>query len=144
MTLEWIPYLWDVAHPATTREIEQLEHRLGVAFPTTYKAVVAQHQGMTPLPSGFKVGRGTNIVNVFLTVVEDNRWWTYSVTSAHQVVKPHVPKGVVPFASTPGGEYLCFDYRVSPEQPKVVLVTVEMDIYPVANSFSEFMDHLHD
>ncbi len=46
--------------------------------------------------------------------------------------------------SRPGGEYLCFDYRGSPEQPGIVLVTVEMDIYPIANSFREFLDGLHE
>ncbi|HEX5746339.1 MAG TPA: SMI1/KNR4 family protein [Archangium sp.] len=143
-TLRWIPYLWDEAHPATSRELEQLEHRLGIAFPTAYKELAVQYQGMTPHPAVFNVGRGTNVVNVLLTIIEDTQWRTYSVMRAYEAVKPHVPRGIYPFASTPGGEYLCFDYRESSEQPKITLVTVEMFIYPVADSFNDFMARLHD
>jgi hypothetical protein len=143
-TLRWIPYVWDEPHPATSREIEQLEYRLGITFPKTYKEVAAQYQGMTPHPAVFDVGRGTNTINALLTIIEDHEWRMYSVMRAYEAVKPHVPSGVYPFASTPGGEYLCFDYRDSPEQPKVILVTVEMFIYPVADSFTEFMISLHD
>jgi cell wall assembly regulator SMI1 len=143
-TPKWILYLWDEPRPATSREIEQLEHWLGITFPKAYKEVVAQYQGMTPQPDVFDVGRGTNVVNVLLTIIEDNNWPTYSVRSAYEAVKPHVPVGIYPFANTPGGEYLCFDYRKSSEQPKVTLVTVEMFIYPVADSFTDFMARLHD
>ncbi|HYO68027.1 MAG TPA: SMI1/KNR4 family protein, partial [Archangium sp.] len=135
---------WDDPHPVTSREFEQLEHRLGITFPNDYKEVAAQYQGMTPHPAVFNVGRGTNVINVLLTIIEDSEWRTYSVMRAYKAVKPHVPDGVYPFASTPGGEYLCFDYRESSEQPKVSLVTVEMNIHPVANSFTDFTASLHD
>lgn len=144
MTLQWKPYVWDDIRSATVQELAQLEQKLGVSLPETYKEVVARHQGMTPEPAVFNVGRGTSVFNVLLTVVEDAKRRVYSVMSAYEVVKPYVPEGLYPFASTPGGEYLCFDYRASPDQPKVVLVTVEMFIYPVANSFTEFMANLHD
>ncbi|AKJ02781.1 Hypothetical protein AA314_04407 [Archangium gephyra] len=117
---------------------------MGIAFPKAYKEVATQYQGMTPHPAVFNVGRGTNVVNVLLTIIEDPQWRTYSVMRAYDAVKPHVPNGVYPFASTPGGEYLCFDYRGTPEQPKVTLVTVEMFIYPVADSFNDFMARLYD
>jgi hypothetical protein len=45
---------------------------------------------------------------------------------------------------TPGSEHLCFDYRDSPVEPRIVLVTVGMDIHPTAGSFSEFLEKLHD
>lgn len=143
-TLKWIPYLWDEPHPVPSGELKQLEHQLGIAFPKAYKEVASQYQGMTPHPAVFNVGRGTNAVNVLLTIIEDTQWRTYSIMRAYEAVKPHVPSGVYPFASTPGGEYLCFDYRESSEQPKVTLVTVEMFIYPVADSFTDFMARLHD
>ncbi|QRK09377.1 SMI1/KNR4 family protein [Archangium violaceum] len=144
MSLQWVPYVWDELHPATHQEIERIEHELGITFPSAYKETVARYQGTTPHPAVFNVGRGTNVVGVLLTIAEDEKWDIYSVMRAHEIVKPHVPDGIYPFASTPGGEYLCFDYRTSPDQPKVVLVTVEMFIYPVANSFTEFMAQLHD
>ncbi|WP_052517938.1 SMI1/KNR4 family protein [Archangium violaceum] len=142
-TLNWIPYVWDESRPAASREFEQLEHRLGIIFPEAYKEVAAQYQGMTPHPAVFNVGRGTNVINVLLTIIEDSEWRTYSVMRAYEAVKPHIPSGIYPFASTPGGEYLCFDYRDSPEQPRVVLVTAEMSIHPVADNFKSFMNGLY-
>ncbi|HEX5744626.1 MAG TPA: SMI1/KNR4 family protein [Archangium sp.] len=50
----------------------------------------------------------------------------------------------MPIGKTPGGEYLCFDYRGSTHQPRIVLVTVEMSILPIANSFQELLEGLHD
>lgn len=144
MTLQWKPYVWDDLHPASAQELAQLEQRLGVSLPESYKEVVARYQGMTPEPAVFNVGRGTSVFNVLLTVVEDAKRRVYSVMRSYEIVKPYVPEGIYPFASTPGGEYLCFDYRGSPSQPKVVYVTVEMFVYPVANSFTELLAGLHD
>jgi cell wall assembly regulator SMI1 len=145
MAFQWIPYIWDEAHPATHQEIEQLQHRLGVTFPKAYKETVAQYQGMTPHPAVFNVGRkSSNVMSVLLTIVEDEKWPTYSVMHSYEVMKPHVPTGICPFGETPGGEHLCFDYRASPDEPSIVLVTVEMDIYPVADSFNAFLAGLHD
>lgn len=82
--------------------------------------------------------------SVLLIVSADREKEAYSVSKAYQVLEPHVPAGIFPFALTPGGKYLCFDYRESSEQPKITLVTVEMHIYPVAESFTDFMASLHD
>jgi hypothetical protein len=62
----------------------------------------------------------------------------------HEVLAPHVPPGIFPFGRTPGGEYLCFDFRNAPDTPRVVLVTGELSVLPVANSFQEFLEGLHD
>jgi hypothetical protein len=59
-------------------------------------------------------------------------------------LKPHVPNGIFPFAETSGGESICFDYRANPTQPRIVLVTVETFIYPLAESLTEFLNKLHD
>lgn len=144
MLVRWVNYLWDEPHPAISQDFEQLESHWGIRLPEDYKSIAATYQGMSPEPGVFNVGKGASVFNVLLTVVEDSERPVYSVMSAYEVVQPHVPEGIYPFAETPGGEYLCFDYRGSPDQPKVVLVTVEMFIYPVANSFTEFLANLHD
>lgn len=62
----------------------------------------------------------------------------------YEVLKPHIPKGIFPFAETPGGESICFDYRSSTTQPKIVLVTVETFIYPISDNLTDFLNGLHD
>lgn len=143
MALRWRKYLWDEPRLATPQEFEQLELQWGVTLPEEYKRVAAAHQGMTPEPGVFDVGRGTHVISVFLTVSGETGQDDYSAMGAFEVLKPHVPAGLYPFAETPGGEYVCFDYRESQLQPRVVLITVEMDIHPIAGSFPEFLTALH-
>lgn len=144
MAVRWLSYLWQEPHPVTPEEIGSLEHDWGVRFPEEYKRIAAIHQGMTPEAPVFDVDKGTDVFNTLLTIQEDERWQAHSARRAFEALRPHVPTGIYPFADTPGGQYVCFDYRNTPAQPRIVLVTVEMDIHPIAGSFSEFLEKLHD
>ncbi len=144
MNVCWMNYIWDEPRPAAPHELEQLEREWAVQLPEEYKKVVAMYQGMRPEPGVFNIGRSENVFNALLTIIEDPNRKAYSALYAFNILKPHIPAGIFPFANTPGGEYLCLDYRNSPGQPRIVLVTVETDIYPVVDSFSELLDKLHD
>lgn len=116
----------------------------GVELPDEYKRVVAAHQGMTPEPCVFEVGRGAHVFSVLLSVSRDPDRASYSIQGAYNLIRAHVPSGIHPFGKTPGGDYLCFDYRDSVHTPQIVLVTVEMTLHPVANSFQELLEGLYD
>jgi hypothetical protein len=90
------------------------------------------------------VGSATSPICAFLTISEDESSRTYSIRDAYTRLNPHIPSGVYPFALIGGGEYVCFDYRDAPGQPRIVFVTVETDIHPIAPSFSGFLEKLHD
>ncbi|EPX56964.1 hypothetical protein D187_006718 [Cystobacter fuscus DSM 2262] len=125
-------------------DIERLESMWGVELPGDYKKVLAAHQGKTPEPCVFKVGKGANVFSVLLTAARDVDRASYSIQDSYDLIRSHVPTGIYPFGKTPGGEYLCFDYEGIAHQPRIVLVTVEMSIHPVANSFQELMEGLYD
>ncbi|HYO52777.1 SMI1/KNR4 family protein [Archangium sp.] len=144
MNVRWVNYIWDKPRPTAPHELEQLEHEWAVRLPEEYKRVVAMYQGMRPEPSVFNIGRSENVFNALLTAVEDPNRKAYSALYVFNILKSHIPAGIFPFANTPGGEYLCLDYRNAPGQPRIVLVTVEMDIYPIADCVSEFLLKLHD
>ena len=144
MKILWKPYVWKQPRPVAPEELQALESQWGVKLPEDYKQLVSVHQGMTPQPGVFHVGRGANVLGVLLTITRDEESELYSVQHTYDVIRPHVPPGVYPFGDTPGGEQLCFDYRNSPDQPTILLVTVEMSLYPVANNFSQFLQGLHD
>ncbi len=144
MKTSWEPYVWNAPHPAAPGEFEVVERQWGVSLPDEYKSVASIHQGMTPNPHIIDIGRGDSSICAFLTISEDESSRVYSIRDAHSLLKTHTPPGVYPFALTGSGEYICFDYRDAPSQPRIVFVTVEMDIYPIANSFSEFLEKLHD
>jgi len=114
-------------------------------LPETYKQVIETHQGMVPIPSTFRVGRGSDSVGPFLTLSPDLQWGsTYSALGIHEQFKSFLPEGVYPFAITPGGEYLCFDYRDTTGEPRIVFMTVEADLLPVAEDFTHFLRSLYD
>ena len=144
MSVSWEPYVRPAPSEAGPLALEKLETQWGVTLPDAYKHIVSEHQGMMPSPSSFDMGIGQNTFSVLLTLTRDERWDEYSVSSAYESLSQYTPPGIYPFGLTPGGESLCFDYRESPSQPGVVLVTVEGDIHPVADSFADFMARLHE
>jgi len=141
--VQWEPYLKGVPNFIDREQIDILERQWGVILPESYKQVVSRYQGMSPEPGVFNVDQGDDVFCVLLTIEPYEGKETYSVQKVHQVLKPHVPAGIFPFAKTPGGEHLCFDYRASTNQPKIVLVTVETWIFPVAESFEALLDGLY-
>jgi hypothetical protein len=142
--VRWEPYLWEEPHPVEPRELELLEQQWGVQLPEDYKRLVGACQGMTPLPCGFKVEGGTDAFCALLTVRVYENLEPYCV---HEVLRdwaPQLPKGLYPFATTSGGEHLFFDYRSSPTSPKVVHVSVEATLTPVADSFQALLENLEE
>jgi hypothetical protein len=144
MTVCWEPYVWDAPRLADPHELENLERQWGVRLPSDYRRLVVACQGMSPEPSAFNVVSGRDVFCVLLTVSIDEERDEYSLHHVYGIIAPHVPAGIFPFALTSGGEFLCFDYRTSPEHPAVVLVSVEMRIQPIAGSFGDFMASLHE
>lgn len=144
MDVHWEPCLNISLQPVTASDLAQLEHDWGVKLPEEYKSLVSAYQGMTPEPAVFNVGRGTDVFNVLLTLKSYKGRESYSVERAYELLKPLVPAGLFPFATTAGGEFLCFDYRTSSDQPQIVFVTVETFIYPIAASLRNFLNQLHN
>lgn len=143
-TIRWKPYVWDTPRSATPHEISLLEQQWGVKLPDEYKKLISTSQGMTPHPCVFDAGKIKDVMSVLLTVTTDPLKKEYAISDSYSILKPHIPPGIYPFAMTPGSEHLCFDYRTSPDEPRIVLVSVEMNVHPVAESFNGFMASLHD
>jgi len=144
MTVSWQPYLWDEPRPAPPEALEALERQWQLRFPAEYKRLMSSCQGMTPQPAGFNVGRAETSLGVLLTLTEHERWPEYSILRTYESTRHYVPSRVYPFAQTPAGELVCFDYRVAAEQPSIIFITVEGDIHLVAGSFTDFLSKLHD
>ena len=83
-----------------------------------------------------------------LTISFDEEHWGSSMLEVYKSIQPRVPEDIYPFAATGAGDSICFDYRRSPDAPSVVFYFAEAEgeeaIYPVANSFTEFLSILHD
>jgi cell wall assembly regulator SMI1 len=145
MNIHWEPYVWKEAHPATPAEVAKLEAAWGVQLPEEYKQIAPRHHGMRPTPNVFDIGESDNALTCLLTLTSEEPKEGYAIPTRYSGIKPYVPSGIFPFGMTPGGENICFDYReVPPGQPRIVLVTMEMEIYFIANNFREFLTGLHE
>ncbi|WNG37845.1 SMI1/KNR4 family protein [Archangium violaceum] len=144
MAIHWKPYLLDGSHPIEASRLHPIEQAWGVRLPDTYKQIVCRYQGMAPEPCVFNVGGGEDVFNDLLTITPIEGRESYSVMRVYEVLEPHIPTGLFPFGRTPGGEYLCFDFRDAPDSPRIALVTSDMSILPVANTLQAFLEGLHD
>lgn len=148
MAVTWENYVWDSPRPATLDEVEALEQEWGISFPGDYKRVVMEHQGMTPTPYAIDIGRSNNVICELMTVSVDEQQRSYAMRHVYPLIKNLVPAGIYPFAGTGTGDYMCFDYRASATAPKVVFYFTdflgEEALYPVADSFTDFLSKLHD
>ncbi len=142
--IRWENYVWREPRPVAPQELERLEAKWEVELPEEYKALVSAHQGKTPEPCVFDVGRGASVFSVLLTVTRDAAHASYAIQDAHDLIRAHVAGAIYPFGKTSGGEYLCFDYEGSPRHPRVVLVTADMSVHEVASGFQALLDGLHD
>jgi cell wall assembly regulator SMI1 len=150
MTVQWKPRIWKGPFLATPQDAESLEKAWGVKLPEDYKQVAMTHQGMTPYPHVLDIGTGNTVISELLTIskCEDDDLRIYSMSETYELIKPHVAPGIYPLASTSAGDFICFDYRRSPDTPKIVFYFTEAAgegaIYPVADNFTEFLSKLHD
>jgi cell wall assembly regulator SMI1 len=146
MSVIWMNYELPEPRPATTAEIRAAEAVLGVRLPADFVAVASEHQGRTPSPSVFRLEDGTeSILNNLLHFEASSP--TSSIVRAWDDLQDILPAGVVPFAADPGGNYLCFDYRESDEQPPVVFWVHDDPSAPtqrVAASFTQLLALLYD
>lgn len=144
-TIEWHTYLWQESIPVDDETIAALEHRWGIRFPAAYKSLLKQYQGFAPEPSTFDFGQTSDVFQCLLHTRETGPYSSYSLMDTYEELQDEVPPGVYPFADTPGGNVICFDYRHS-EQPRIVHVEHELmpgeNITLVANNFADFLKML--
>lgn len=98
--------------------IEQVEEEYGVAFPDDLKDIVIKYNRGNPVPSTFDIGRRKG--KTFGELLNFNLDAESNILIAYSWIKDKLPPKVVPFTVTPGGDYLCFDYRKNTLNPEIV------------------------
>lgn len=142
--------------------ISLIEKQLNYSLPQSYKDIVKDHDALRPENDIF------DFVDIY-GKPDDRDVSFYSFKQNHIdgfIIEEQVNindqdnggiKGLVTFAFTANGDYICFDYRENPngDNPKVVLVyhdniienkdgATSMVVNFVADNFEEFMSMLHD
>lgn len=153
--VEWEAYATDVPD-VTAADLDLLEATRGVRLPVLYRDLVVSHAGDTPEPGIATVGNAQVPVVTLFFVRRDYRGddrvynvWEYlaHLDADAQALGAYL----IPFASDSSNGWFVLDYRHS-AVPRVSLVDRDHDladageaaIYPVADSFEQFMNTLHD
>lgn len=145
----------DYGPGATREEIARLESELGVKFPLDYVEFVLKYAGSSnPTKSDFPVPEvGEAGFGVLLEIEPHEQDGTNYYEDIRTIIREldHddiLPKRVVPVVFGAGGESVCIDFREL--EPKIVFLWPsfmygkEEKTIPLSNSFTEFLDKLHE
>ena len=142
---------WILEEGTAARDtIEEYGKIIGVDLPEDYINLVQEHDGSTPIPKCFDMQHRKEAV--FSSLLSFSTTDESTILEKYNDMKSISPsKLLLPFANDPFGNLLCFDYRDTKHNPKIVFWDHEADvdsgqdpISSVENSFSEFIDKLYD
>jgi cell wall assembly regulator SMI1 len=134
---------------AVESDVRALESSLGVGFPDDYREFLLAADGGIPVESDFRLEdmeKHDVAVGTFLGVSTGEG--VYHLAEAAKMLSNRIPRGVVPIAIGPGGDFVALDYRTG-GAPGVVYWHHERegspnDITPVAATFTAFIDLLFE
>ncbi|MGN6670334.1 MAG: SMI1/KNR4 family protein [Candidatus Nucleicultricaceae bacterium] len=145
---------WLDAGKIINREtISDWENKAGIKLPQIYVQLIQNHDGGTPIKEDFKyfdnAFQKTRVsgIGAFISFQPEDK---FNMLHYFQDPPEFFPKGLIAFASTGGGDFICFDYRdgKSNSDPDIVLWDHEADIGKdvsfVAKNFEEFMSILEE
>lgn len=138
----------------TLAEIAAFAEREHLSLPMSYCDFLAKYNGGRPAPSAFPIGGMANNpygrIQVFFGLHAEIL--TSDLSYQLKDLPASVPPGIVPIACTEGADFICFDFRG--DKKSIVYwdkrrfwgteVWNEEDLYPIADSFEEFLQSLHD
>jgi hypothetical protein len=148
----------DTSEKLTDSQINAAEKDLGRALPAEYRQFLLQYNGGRPEPSDFVIvdpRRGTTqigTVRYFLGINTPEE--TENLDYVLGVFSDRMPSRIFPIARDPGGNFIVIS-SAGPDAGKVYFWDHEREadtgepagdqnLYPIANSFGEFLDMLKD
>ncbi|AXC53658.1 MULTISPECIES: SMI1/KNR4 family protein [Bacillus] len=133
---------------ATNSQIEEVEEKLKIKFPTDYKEFIKDHNGCSPINKKVVLFQDSReSINNLLSMGDPTR--PIDLLSTIDNVKDRLVDKIIPFATDAGGNLFCFDYRMSSQEPVIVFWDHEIayedkesSICYVCDSFTELMNKL--
>jgi|GEM_PF-7063737 SMI1 / KNR4 family. len=103
-------------------DVRRVEEAWGVSLPADFVEFVIANSDAPPDPARDGVEG----------VEWSGWWWTWfdpdQAIENHRTLREQraLPEGIYPFVKDPGGNYMAFDYSVSPDAPAVVFLDLEI------------------
>lgn len=121
--------------------IAQVEYEFGKELPKDYKDLIIEYNSGSPNPNTLdtknKKGKAFGELLNFNLDEKDNILDNYSW------IKDKLPSKVFPITVTPGGDYLCYDYRESSENPCIIYWDHEQN-FNIVDGEIETLDTPHE
>ncbi|NLS87451.1 SMI1/KNR4 family protein [Bacillus subtilis] len=135
---------------ATNSQIEEVEEKLKIKFPTDFKEFIKDHNGCSPIDKKVVLFQDSReSINNLLSIGDPTR--PIDLLSTIDNVKDRLVDKLIPFATDAGGNLFCFDYRTSSQEPVIVFwdhdiayEDKESSISYVCDSFTELINKLYE
>jgi hypothetical protein len=146
MSIEW---LFCSEQEATLKDVVEVEKKFGIKFPIDYiDCILENHEGYPSLNAfDYEKVKGA----AFNHLLSFNHQEIDYLIQVRENIEDRLIDRVYPFADTPGGDYLCFDYRTNEENPSIVYWDHELayedpekGLFFVANTFTELLSKLYN
>jgi hypothetical protein len=118
-------------------------------LPDDYIEFSRIHHGGAPVDKVIKLDDGGELVFGWLFCFDEDKYINILEVNNDLWDEHGVPKEIIAFANSPFGDYYCFDYRESRENPKIVFYDHELDpqeepeaIEYICDSFTDFLSRL--
>lgn len=120
--------------------IRTYESEYGIEFNSDYIEIVKQFNGARPRPNTFDCDCRKECV--FKSLLSFNESDKENIFEVSEWLKDRLPKNIIPFASDPAGNYICFDNNNKSD--KIVFWIHETnELIQIANSFVELIKGLY-
>lgn len=132
------------------QEIQEFEVEFNISLPRRYKNILKDHNGSVPEPSDFHIyhdGEKEEYgIGEFIELhTKDGEFG--SVYDFAEILHNDngISRKIIPFGVDGGGNLMCFDYRESEYEPKIVFWKHDEDrgLDFVSESFDKFLDNLY-
>lgn len=137
------PITWETRNrPISEEAVAKVEACWRIRFPDDYRALVLAFDEGTPDTDVFHLPDGDRVL--FSNLFSLNPESSFNILHAWVSRFEYLPARIFPFADDGGGNFYCFDYRETDENPPVVFLFHDpMDEpIPAAASFAELLDRL--
>ncbi|MEH7252520.1 SMI1/KNR4 family protein [Neobacillus niacini] len=126
--------------PIKDSDITRVEIVTGYKLPQEYIDLIRRNHGARPSKKRFNTQKAKGVMlKTFLPITEE---YDVNLLNVREWLK--VPAIMVPFASTPYGDYLCFEYFSPENSPAIVLWIHEKRVKEfISISFGKFLQDLY-
>ena len=121
--------------------LAKVEAYFGIKFPSDFREVVLEHNAATPTPNTIDTSRQTG--KAFGELIDFNLDARENIISLYNQLENKIPAKIYPITMDPGGNFLCYDFRIDIANPQIVRWDHEQK-FTIEHQELVITDHEHE